>query len=45
MRLEIAVWQQIPSVMRWALAGIGRTAATLTIGDLAAMGLRVRRVA
>ncbi len=43
MRIEIAIWLALPSPLKWALIGVGRTAATLTIGDVAALGLRVRR--
>jgi hypothetical protein len=42
MRLEIAVWLQIPSIVRFALVGLRKTAATLTLGDMLALGLRVR---
>jgi hypothetical protein len=44
MRIEIGIWLALPPVLRWALVGLGRTAATLTVGDLAALGVRVRRV-
>lgn len=43
MRLEIAIWLALPSSLKWALVTAGRTAATLTIGDLAKLGLRVVR--
>ncbi len=43
MRLEIAIWLSLPSSLKWGLITLGRTAATLTIGDVAALGLRVRR--
>lgn len=44
MRFELAVWVNLPSLARWALIARGVTAATMTVGNLAALGLRVRRV-